>query len=151
MSVRGLLVASLFLACSPEACIGPSGTNRQKKPRKRAAATKLVNIKDEDVRKVEFRRRDGATPVVIERDKANEWQMRSPEPWRVDQTPQAAWPPRIPGSAMTVWSKKSRRSFRLRTAAPAVELTVSAKDGKSGKLLIGDETPDRSRFLCEVR
>ena len=85
MSVRGLLVAVVVLGILGRRRVlvraQEGSTKRQGGERRR---NKLVNVKDEDVRKVEIRRRD-ASPLVIERDKSNQWQMKSPETWRVDQ------------------------------------------------------------------
>lgn len=145
MSIRGLLVALVIL--------GILGAGVYWSERKKAAddakeasggATKLVNLKDEDVRKVEIQRR-GTPAVTIERDKSNQWQMRSPETWRVDQDAATGIASAYAGlSYDRMVDEKPTDLAGYGLQSPAVELTVSGKDGKSRKLLIGDDTPTGS-------
>lgn len=143
MSVRGLLVAIVVLGVLAGGVYWSERSKSAEEAKESSGgASKLVSIKDEDVRKVELRRRAGASPVVVERDKANEWRMSSPEPWRVDQSAAGGVATTYTGlSYDRVIEEKAADLSGYGLQTPAVELTVTAKDGKSRKLLIGDETP----------
>ena len=150
MSVRGLLVAVVILGILAGGAYW-SERNKEAKEAKEASGgeTKLVSVKEEDVRKVEVRRRD-ASPLVIERDKANSWQMQSPETWRLDQDEA--------GGIGSAYSRLSYdriveekggdlASYGLQPAA--LELIFTAKDGKTRKLLIGDDSPTGSTAFAK--
>ncbi len=143
MSVRGLLVAIVVLGVLAGGVYWSERSKSADEAKEASGgASKLVSIKDDDVRKMELRRRDSATPVVLERDKANEWRMSSPEPWRVDQSAAGGVATAYTGlSYDRVIEEKAADLSGYGLQTPAVELTVTAKDGKSRKLLIGDETP----------
>jgi len=145
MPVRGLLVAVVVLGI----LAGGVYWSERKKTADDAkeatgGATKLVNVKDEDVRKVEIQRR-GTPAVVVERDKSNQWQMRSPETWRVDQDAATGIASAYSGlSYDRIVDEKPTDLAGYGLQTPSIELTVSAKDGKTRKLLIGDDTPTGS-------
>ena len=152
MSVRGLLVAVVILGILAGGAYW-SERNKAAKEAKEASGgeTKLVSVKEEDVRKVEVRRRD-ASPLVIERDKSNNWQMQSPETWRLDQDEAggigAAYS-RLSYDRIVEEKGGDLASYGLQP--PALELIFTAKDGKTRKLLIGDDSPDRQWRLRKIR
>lgn len=143
MPVRGLLIAVVVLGI----LAGGIYWSEKKKAAEEAkeasgGASKLVTLKDEDVRKIEVRRRGATAPVVVERDKSNQWQMALPETWRVDQ--EAAGGVASTYSGLTydrIIEEKAADLSAYGLQTPTVEVTVTGKDGKSRKLLIGDDTP----------
>jgi hypothetical protein len=113
-------------------------------------ANKVVKIKDEDVRKIEVVRKD-APPTVIERAANHRWEMKSPEPLRVDQDSASSLLSAYTGlsSDRVIDEKPSDLApFGLKT--PAVEVRVSTKDNKTSRLLIGDETPTGGGFFAKL-
>ena len=65
MSVRGLLVAIVVLGVLAGGVYWSERSKSADEAKEASGgASKLVSIKDDDVRKVELRRRDSATPVV---------------------------------------------------------------------------------------
>lgn len=150
MPVRGLLAALVVLAALVGAAYW-SERNKAAEDAKQASGgeSKLVSVKEDDVRKVEIRRAN-APAVVLERDKSNQWQMAAPETWRVDQD--AANGIATAYSGLTydrVVEEKAAdlSSYGLQT--PGVEVAVTTKDGKSRKLLIGEETPTGSGVFAK--
>jgi hypothetical protein len=150
MSVRGLLVAVVALGL----LAGGVYWSERKKAADDAkdssgGATKLVSIKEPDVQKVEVRHRD-TPPLVIERDKSNNWQMVAPETWRLDQDEAG-------GLARTyadlsydrIVEEKATDLAGYGLQTPALELAVTTKDGKARRLLVGDETPTGSGVFAK--
>jgi hypothetical protein len=142
MPVRGLLVAIVVLGVLAGGVYW-SEKHKAAEDAKEASggAAKLVTIKDDDVQKIEIHRRDAA-PVIIERDKSKQWQMRAPETWRVDQDAASGVASAYTGlSYDRVVDEKPADLSAYGLQTPAVEMTVTTKDGKSRKLLMGDDTP----------
>ena len=80
--------------------------------------------------------------MIIERDKSKQWQMRGPETWRVDQDAASGVASAYTGlSYDRVVDEKPADLSAYGLQTPAVEMTVTTKDGKSRKLLMGDDTP----------
>jgi hypothetical protein len=150
MPVRGLLVAVVVLGILA-AGVYWSEKHKSAEEAKEASggASKLVSIKDEDIQKVELHRRD-APAVVIERDKSKQWQMRAPETWRVDQDAATGVASAYAGlSYDRVVEEKPSDLAAYGLQTPSVEMIVTTKDGKSRKLLMGDETPTGSAVYAK--
>ncbi|HYP09083.1 MAG TPA: DUF4340 domain-containing protein [Bryobacteraceae bacterium] len=142
MQLRGLLIAIIALGLL---AAGVYWSDRHKTAEEAkdagGGASKLIQVASEDVRKLEIQRKD-APAILLERDASKQWQMRAPETWRVDQeTANAIAESYASLSYDRVVEEKASdlSSYGLQT--PSVVLTATAKDGKSGKLLIGDESP----------
>lgn len=142
MSVRGLLVAVSILAILAGGVYWSERTKSAEEAKESSGgATKLVSVKEPEIQKVEVRRRDTA-PLVIERDKSNNWQMLAPQTWRLDQDEAG-------GIARTYADLSYDRMIEEKAAnladyglqSPALEVSVTTKDSKTRKLLVGDETP----------
>src|SRR5688572_3436290 len=86
MPVRGLLVAVMALAIVGGLSYWSDKTKKAEETKAGTESTnKLVKVKDEDVRKVEIVRRN-APPTVVERGGGNQWELKSAERLKVDQT-----------------------------------------------------------------
>ena len=104
-------------------------------------AAKLVTIKDDDVQKIEIHRRDSA-PVIIERDKSKQWQMRAPETWRVDQDAASGIASAYTGlSYDRVVDEKPTDLSAYGLQTPSVELTVTTQGRQIAQAADGDDTP----------
>src|SRR5215207_5166231 len=132
MPVRGLLVAVVILGILAGGVYW-SERNKAAEDAKEASGgpSKLVNVKQEDVRKVEIRRRD-APAVVLERDKANNWQMLAPETWRVDQDEAGGLASSYSGlSYDRVVEERATDLAGYGLQPPSLEVIFTAKDGKT--------------------
>lgn len=157
MPVRGLLVAVVVLGLLAGGVYW-SDRHKAAEEAKEASggASKLVTLKDEDVRKIEIARRDAAAPLVLERDKSNEWRMTAPETWRVDQSVANGLASTYAGLAYDrIVEEKTSDLVGYGLQPAAVEVTITARDGKTRKFLLGDETPTGSgafaKFSDEAR
>ena len=151
MQVRGLLIAIVILGLLAG---GVYWSDRQKaaEEAKEASggAAKLIHVQNEAVRRMEIQRRD-APPLVLERDNANQWQMRGPETWRVDQSVAGEIAGSYVGLAYDrILEEKAADLGSYGLTNPAVTLTTTTKDGRSGKLLIGDESPTGTGVFAKL-
>ena len=109
MPVRGLLVAVVvFGILGRQVCIGRRSTRSAEEAKEASGgASKLVTIKDEDMQKIEIHRRDSA-PVIVERDKSKQWQMRALRRLGASiRRPRPVLPPRTPDFSTIAWSMKN--------------------------------------------
>lgn len=151
MQVRGLLVAIVALGLLAGGVYW-SERNKAAEDAKAASGgdTKLVQVASDDVRRLEIQRREAA-PVVLERDASKQWQMRAPETWRVDQDAATEIAGSYAGlSYDRVVDEKPSDLASYGLTAPAVTLSATAKDGKTGQLLIGDESPTGTGVFAKL-
>ncbi len=110
---------------------------------------KLVSIPDDQVTRIEVKRAGGET-TIIER-KGGRWELTAPTPLRGDQDAISS----MVSSAATLATdqlvfEKGANLDEFGLAKPAVELVVTAKDGKSTHVLVGDETPTSSGYFAKL-
>ncbi len=151
MTLR-LLVAAILLALLAGGVYWSNKATALKEGQSAAdAPPKILDIPGDQVRQIDIRKQDGST-VVLKRAADNRtWQMTAPEPLPVDQEA-------VSSLVSTVSSLTSDRlveektddfgSFGLTT--PTLEVTVTKNDGKTEKLLIGDETPTGSGHFARL-
>lgn len=151
MKMRGLMVATVVLAVLAGTLYWSN--HRKAAPAADAAATpsvKLLTLKDADLTRLELKKKD-TDPVVLVRDSGNQWQITAPKPYPVDQEVAGA----ITGAltsldADQVVEDKPADLATYGLAQPALELDTTAKDGKTHKLLFGDETPTGDAYFAQV-
>ena len=105
------------------------------------ASPKIVSLKEDDIRQIEIKKRDG-TDTIIKKDDAGKWSITAPQPLGADQASANA----VASAATSISSERmvddhptDLPSYGL---SPALdEVTFTMKDGKTNKLLIGDATP----------
>jgi hypothetical protein len=150
MPARGLLVALFALGVVAGLVYWSDKTKKAEEAKSADSPNKLVKVKDEEVQKVEILRKD-APPTVIERGTTNEWQMKAPEPLRVDQSEAGSLVSAYTGlSQDRVVEEKPSDLSTFGLNSPAVEIRVSTKDNKVHRLLIGDETPTGGSFYGKI-
>ena len=142
MPVRGLLVGVVLLALLGGGVYWSERSKEAEESKEaEGGAARLVRMKDEEIRTIEIRRTDNPA-IILERDKSNKWQMSAPEKWRVDEDA-------VNGLASAyanlsydrVIDEKGADLASYGLSTPRVEVVVTGKDGKSRKLLLGEETP----------
>jgi hypothetical protein len=105
------------------------------------AAPKIFTLKDTDLSKIEIKKK-GAEEVALVKNDAGKWQVTSPTQLNADQDA-------VSSMASTLSSLNSERVVEDKASdlkqyglsEPAIEVDIASKDGKSQKLLIGDDTP----------
>jgi hypothetical protein len=121
-------------------------SNRRKAAQDAAAAggpatTTIISLKQEDISKLDIKRKD-EDDVVLSRVGPDDWKITSPKPLIADhETVSSILYDLAPLKADQVVDEKAGDLKEYGLAPPAVELSATARDGKSPKLLIGDDTP----------
>jgi hypothetical protein len=105
------------------------------------AAPKILTLKDADFSKIEIKKK-GTEEVALAKNDAGKWQITAPAPLSADQDA-------ISSMVTTLSSLNSERVVEDKASdlkpygltEPALEIDIATKDGKSQKLLLGDDTP----------
>lgn len=137
MQFRGLLAAVAVLAVLG---VGVFLSNKYKKEDDKKGssdAPKILTIPEDQIAKIEIQK--GGTKTILE--KADKWKITSPAQLNADQDA-------VNSVVTTLASLGSERLVEEKAADlapfglanPQLEVTVTKKDGKATKLLIGDET-----------
>jgi ribosomal protein L12E/L44/L45/RPP1/RPP2 len=151
MNLGRLLVAAVLLA-------GLSGAVWWSNKREKAnegkpapdASPKILTLNEESLRQIEVKHRNGE-PTVVKKDDSNRWSITAPKPLAADQASVASLTSGVAnlGSERVVDDKLTDlASYGL--APAAIELNFTTKDGKTSKLLIGDDTPTGSAVYANV-
>lgn len=149
MNVRGLLAAAILLAALG---IGVYFSNKSEAEKEKKGpvsdSPKVLTIAEDQIQQIELIKRDGKATVLKKTDR---WQITAPETLAVDNDA-------VTGVVNTVKDIGSDRvveenatslgEFGL--ADPALRVTITTKDGKTKKLLIGDETPTSSGYFAKL-
>ncbi|HUE42336.1 MAG TPA: DUF4340 domain-containing protein [Candidatus Sulfotelmatobacter sp.] len=114
------------------------------------AASKLVTVKDADVSKIEIDKK-GAEQVALEKGSDGKWEITAPQKLSADQEA-------VTGVISVVSGLNSERVVedhaidlkQYGLADPSVKLNLSTKDGKTQKLLLGDDTPTGNGVYAAV-
>jgi hypothetical protein len=142
MQFRGLLLGAVVLAALS---LGVWYSNKLEKDKEGKPAPdappKIIEINRDEIAQVQIARADGGETTTLKHSGSN-WEMTSPKTVRVDQdaansladTFKTLSADRLVDEKTTDWN-----SYGL--ASPKVTVTVTKKDGKTVKLLIGDEVP----------
>ncbi len=142
MRFRGLLIALAVLAALGG---GIYWSNKVKKAQEGKpspdAPPAILTIPEDQFRRIEIRKA-GGEPLVLQKADSGKWEMTSPPKWPADQDA-------VSGIVNTLSSLTSGRLVEEKTAdlgqfglaAPGFEIIVTRKDGKTQKLLIGDDSP----------
>ena len=114
------------------------------------AAPKILTLKDADFSKIEIKKK-GAVEVGLAKNDAGKWQITVPAPLSADQDA-------ISSMVTTLSSLNSERLVEDKASdlkpyglsEPALEVDIAAKDGKSQKLLLGDDTPAGNAVFATI-
>jgi hypothetical protein len=142
MKLRGLLIGVALLAV-----LGGLAwwSERQQKAEEgkppKDAPPKLVSIPDDQIQQVEIAKREGA-PLTVKRGSSNRWEITSPSALPADQDAVSQMVGSLASlSADRVVEEKAGDLAAFGLAQPASVVTITKKDGKTEKLLLGDDTP----------
>jgi hypothetical protein len=105
------------------------------------AAPKVLTLKDTDVLKIEIKKK-GTADVAVARSGAGKWQITAPAPLAADQDAVSSMVSTLASlNSERVVEDKASDLKQFGLAEPALEIDIATKDGKSRKLLLGDDTP----------
>jgi hypothetical protein len=142
MRIRGLLIAILVLAALGG---GVYWSNKVKKAEEAKpspdAPPQILSIPEAQFQRVEIRK-VGGDSIVLQKSGSGAWEMLSPPQWPVDQDAASGIVTTLASlSAGRLVEEKAADLGQFGLSTPALEVTISRKDGKSQKLLVGDESP----------
>jgi len=150
MQVRGLLVAALALVLAGGLAYWSNRTKKDDATSESDKNPKLVEVKEADVQKIQITRKGDET-TVLSRTGESSWKVTSPAEYPTDKDAVST----LLSSVTTVASDRvveekpeSLDAFGLQ--APAIEVLITKKDGKSVKLLLGDEAPTGSGVFAKT-
>lgn len=142
MKLGRLLIAAVLLG-GLGAAVWWSNKTEAAKENKPApdTSTKILALAEPDITGIEIKHRDG-DPVVLKKDDSGKWSITAPKPLPADQ-------PAVAGITSAVANLASDRVVDDQVTdlapyglAPAVvELSFTTKNGKTQKLLVGEDTP----------
>jgi hypothetical protein len=151
MKSTGLLIAAAVLA----ALTGVMYWSDHRKPADTTtstvdAAPKIWTLKDSDLSKIEIKK-EGAEEIALAKNDAGKWQITAPVALSADQDA-------ITSMVSTLSSLNSERVVEDKASDlkpygltdPALEVDISTKDGKSNKLLLGDDTPAGNAVFAAI-
>lgn len=105
---------------------------------------RILTLRDSDITQLVVKKK-GAEDVVLQRNKANKWEITAPKPYPADQETAAA----LATSASNINSDavvdpKASDLAPYGLASPNLELDITGKGGKVNKFELGDDTPTNS-------
>ena len=142
MKPRGLLIATGFL-------VALSGlvfwSNRDKaKPEGKPAADappKILSVEEGELTQLALKRKDG-TETIVKKTAAGKWQLAAPKQVATDNESVIQITNVFSSLASDrVVEEKTTDLASFGLNAPSLEVTLTKKDGKTLKLMVGDETP----------
>lgn len=150
MRGRGLIVGTVLLAALGGGIWYSNRVEEQKAAKPPEDATrKITTIAEADITKLELRPRDGA-PAIVVREGA-QWKLTAPQPWAADQQEVGALVSTLASlPAEKIVEEKTADFSSFGLTAPAFEVGVTTKNGKSTKVLVGNETPTGGNFYARV-
>jgi hypothetical protein len=151
MKSTGLLIAAVVLA----ALTGTLYWSDHHKAADAAAtpvdaASRILTLKDSDLSKIEIKKK-GSEEIALAKNDAGKWQITAPAPLAADQDA-------VSSMVSTLSSLNSERVVEDKAldlkpyglTDPAMEVDVAMKDGKSQKLLVGDDTPAGNAVFAAI-
>ncbi len=152
MKLSRLLIAAVLLAGLSVAYYfagKKEPTDDSKKPPV-DAPVKILALSEESMTGLELRK-TGGDPVVLKKNDAGKWTMTAPQALTADQTAVSS----ITSAASTLTAERvvddNNTDWGPYGLAPGeIELTVSMKDGKNVKLMIGKNTPTGNAAYVRV-
>lgn len=152
MKSKGLFIATVVLAALSGALYWSNHHPPTDDTAKASLDTppKILTLKQEDIAKLGIRKNSGEE-VALTKNDSGKWQIIAPKPLGADQDA-------VSGVLSTVSSLNSDRLVdekpsdlsQYGLSKPTLEISVTEKDNKSQKLLIGDNTPAGSAVFAKL-
>jgi hypothetical protein len=146
MSTARLVVAALVLAGLGGLVWWSNKTEAAKKDQPDPKAPpKILELKEDKLRKIEIQHKDEAAPTVLTRDEAGKWSITAPQALAVDSSAMIG----LTSAASNLTSTRVVEENATDLAAygldpPAISVTFTLDDGSTKRLRIGDATADNS-------
>lgn len=142
MKFRGLSIAAIVLAALGG---GLWWSNKQKaaeaaKPAASSTSPKIVDLKQDDIAKIEIQRK-GAEDTVLKKAGGG-WKITAPKAYGADQdTVNSILTALSPLTSDHLVEEKASNLATFGLNDPSATVTVTMKDGKTHRVLLGDDVP----------
>ena len=151
MQFRGLMLGAALLAALS---LGVWYSNKLEKDKEGKPAPdappKIVEIVRDNITQVEIAKTGGDT-TTIKRGASNNWELTTPKVLRADQEAANSLADTFKSLASDrLIEEKATDLSGFGLAPPRITVTVTKKDGKTVKLLLGDETPASGGVFAKV-
>jgi len=151
MKLRGLLIAATVLAALLGALYWSNRHSSNADSSTKTAAdapTKILSLSATDINSLAMQRKNEA-PVDLSRNSSGAWQITAPKALAADQDSVSTVLSALSSlNAERLLEDKATDLAAYGLAAPAAEITITSKNTKTQKLLIGDQTPSGSAFYA---
>ncbi len=150
MRIRGLLIAALALAALSGGVWWSNKAAKEKEGKPAAdAAPKILEVAEDLFRQVEIRKGEEAT--VLRKADDGKWQLTMPKPLQVDQDAARSLVSSLSSmSSDRLVEEKAADLATFGLEKPTLAVLLTRKDGKTQKLLVGDETPTGGGFFAKL-
>jgi hypothetical protein len=150
MRIRGLLIAAVLLAALGA---GVWYSNRQQgasaDERPKDAPPLIAKIPEDQILELRFRR--GPDVTVVKRVEQAKWTIVEPRPLEIDTTTLQQVTTALADLASDrIVEEQASDLAPFGLANPSYQLEILKKDGKTVKLLFGDETPSGTAFFVKL-
>ncbi|MBV8514484.1 MAG: DUF4340 domain-containing protein [Acidobacteria bacterium] len=151
MKSTGLLIAAVVLAVLTGVLYWSNHhTADDTKSSATPATAKLLSFKDADVSKLEIDKK-GSESVDLAKNSDGQWEITAPQKLSADQDSIATMISSLSGlNSERVVEDHAIDLKQYGLADPAVKIDISTKDGKSQRLLLGDDTPTGNGVYAAV-
>src|SRR6516165_932768 len=151
MKLRGLLIAATVLAALLGALYWSNHHSSNADSSAKTAAdapTKILSFSATDINGLAIQRKNEA-PVDLSRNSSGAWQITAPKALAADQDSVSSVLSALSSlNAERLLEDKATDLAAYGLATPAAEITITSKNNKAQKLLIGDQTPSGSAFYA---
>src|SRR5437763_3087875 len=146
-----LLIAAIVLAALAGTLYW-SNKEKAKEAAKPSTETtpKILSLADSDIQKLEIKKK-GGDDTVVQRGNGGKWEITAPKAYGADQEGTNS----LASSAATVNADrvvedKASDLKQYGLDSPTIELDITKKDGKTQKLLIGDDVPGAGSVYAKL-
>jgi len=151
MRLRGLLIAAIALVVFSGLVYW---SNRVEKAKENApnpdAPPKIIDVAEDSITRVEIQKVDKPATVVEKAEDGN-WKLTAPEPLNADQGAVSSLVSslaKLDSNRLVEDNATDLHTFGLDSAE--LQVILGQKDGKTIKLLVGDETPTGSNYFAKL-
>ena len=151
MKPRGLTIATLVLTGLG---VGMYFSNKHEAAKATKppvdAPLKILSVSDSDIQKIEVKKK-GGEDLVLQKNGAGKWEIVSPVAGRADQDVVSQLVSSVATvNADRVVEEKASGLSQYGLEPPATEVILTTKDGKTRRLLVGDDTPTSGGVYAKV-
>lgn len=142
MRSRGLLIATVLLLILGGAVWWSNRHTAAEEAKPKPDTTpKILSMPEDQIAQLSLKRREGEE-LVLKKNAAGKWEMAQPQQYRVDADAANGITNTLASlNGGEVVEEKASNLSAFGLNSPSLEVTITKKDGKIQKLLVGDDTP----------